>query len=367
MAAALAAAAGVAVGAVVVAGDEPETKRPSGAPPFVVDLAVRTDPEAKVLRRAGQAFERGDRRRAARILQGRTSLQARAGSALAAWPVQTSPAGDLASESVERRRPLPSRPARYWTATRTARSRRGARPARAIPTRRRPGLTRSFRSFPPRSPTLHPEPARIAASPGWAPPSSSRRSPRTHEADVRVTLLYGLALQRLDRPISARRRMRAPPSSRPETPKRSSRTRCGSRRAPRTGVLQARPAQSAVSTRSNRALPSRRAAPVAEPSRARPPAAANGRESDEIAPGKGSKAPPRPSRRRTKAVSNDRTARTERWAGRPMAVDVHRWKTPADKLGSHKNLSEGRARGAGWCQGERQVGKPRRRRVFSRR
>ena len=86
VAVAAAAAAGVAVGAVVVAGNESETKRPRGVPPFIVDLGVRTDPEAQALRRAAQAYQRGNRARAGEILGARPSLQARVGAALAAWP-----------------------------------------------------------------------------------------------------------------------------------------------------------------------------------------------------------------------------------------------------------------------------------------
>ena len=333
---ALAAAAGVAVGAVVVAGDEPETKRPSGAPPFVVDLAVRTDPEAKALRRAAQAFERGDRRRAARILQGRTSLQARVGSAFAAWPAQTlARLEELAAANPSSGAVLFHLRARSLLGRRRGRRVRGVAHdphARSRLGVRRPGLRPALSQLPARSPDLHPElprgsqhhpagPRRAArgARPGRTRPRRPGHTAlRTRASAARPADLGPAA-------VRARRPARAP------KPRSARRGRGGQVRqgAPRTGVLQARPAQSAVSTRSNRALPSRRAAPVAEPGRARPSAAANGRESDEIAAGKGSKAPPRPSRRRTKAVSNDRTARTERWAGRPMAVDVHRWKTPA--------------------------------------
>src|SRR5215211_3323145 len=84
---ALAAAGGVALGAVLVRDSEEDADRPSGVPPFVVDLGVRTDPEAAALRQAARAYSRGERRRAAWILARRMSLQARVGAALATWPV----------------------------------------------------------------------------------------------------------------------------------------------------------------------------------------------------------------------------------------------------------------------------------------
>jgi tetratricopeptide (TPR) repeat protein len=207
---ALAAAAGVAVGAVVVTGDEAETKRPSGAPPFVVDLAVRTDREAKALRRAAQAFERGDRRRAARILQGRASLQARVGSALAAWPVQTLvrlealAAANPSSGAVLFHLGL----ARYWdgdedgafAAWRTTRTRD---PDSAYAVRAADLL---FRRFPPGLPTFIPSfPVDRSITRLGPAEQLAALARKARGRDVRAKLLYGLALQRLDRPISARR------------------------------------------------------------------------------------------------------------------------------------------------------------------
>ena len=209
VAVAVAAAAGVAVGAVVVSGDE-ETKRPSGAPPFVVDLGVRTDPEAQALRRAAQAYQRGNRKRAGAILSGRKSLQARVGAILATWPDQSlSRLEDLAeahpgSGAVLFHLGL----ARYWdgdedgalAAWRTTRVRD---PDTAYAIRAADLL---FRRFPPGLPTFIPsfraEP-RITRLRPPAQLAALERAARGRE--VRAKLLYGLALQRLDRPISARR------------------------------------------------------------------------------------------------------------------------------------------------------------------
>ena len=207
---ALAAAAGVALGAVIVANDEPETKRPSGVPPFVLDLGVRTDPEAQALRRASQAYERGNRRRAERILKGQTSLQAQVGAALAAWPRQTL----VRLEDLAEANPASGAVlfhlglARYWdgdqdgafAAWRTTRARD---PDSAYAVRATDLL---FRRFPPGLPTFIPSfraDRRITRLGPAAQLEAVARDARG--TDVRAKLLYGLALQRLDRPVSARR------------------------------------------------------------------------------------------------------------------------------------------------------------------
>ena len=223
------AAAAVAVGAVVVAGDEPETKRPSGAPPFVVDLAVRTDPEAKALRRAAQAFERGDRRRAGGF--SRAGRRFRPGSAPPSRPGPPRPSRAWRTASRRIRRAAPSSSISgslaTGTVTRTARSRRGARPARdpdsAYAVRASDLL---FRSFPPGLPTFIPSFRADRSITRLGPAEQLAALARNARGrDVRGKLLYGLALQRLDRPISARRQYARAPSSRLET--RSARRRRG--------------------------------------------------------------------------------------------------------------------------------------------
>ena len=87
VAVALAAAAGVAGGAALFGGDdEPEAARPEGNPPVLVDLGVRTDPEAARLRRAAGKHSHGDFAGARAEFAGGRSLQAEAGEAISAWP-----------------------------------------------------------------------------------------------------------------------------------------------------------------------------------------------------------------------------------------------------------------------------------------
>src|ERR671912_2465368 len=87
IAVALAAAAGVAGGAVFFGGDdEPEAARPEGNPPVLVDLGVRTDPEATRLRRAAGKHSHGDLEGARAEFAGGRSLQAEAGGAVSPAP-----------------------------------------------------------------------------------------------------------------------------------------------------------------------------------------------------------------------------------------------------------------------------------------
>ena len=220
---ALAAAGGVALGAVLVRDSEEDADRPSGVPPFVVDLGVRTDPEAAALRQAARAYSRGERRRAAWILARRMSLQARVGAALATWPV-----GSRARlEQLAQANPDSGAVlfhlglARYWEGDREGavdiwRTTRTRDPDSAYGIRATDLL---FRRFPPGLPSFIPS-FRADRSVTRLPPAAQlaalERNARSR--DVRAKLLYGLALQRLERPISARRQYSAAALLAPRNP-----------------------------------------------------------------------------------------------------------------------------------------------------
>jgi len=178
-------------------------------PPFVVDLGVRTDPEAAALRRAARAYSRGERRRAARILARRTSLQARVGAALATWPD-----GSRARlEQLARANPRSGAVlfhlglARYWEGDREGavkvwRTTRTRDPNSAYGIR---ATDLVFRRFPPGLPSFIPSFRADRSVTRLAPAAQLAALERNARArDVRAKLLYGLALQRLERPISAR-------------------------------------------------------------------------------------------------------------------------------------------------------------------
>ena len=93
-AASAAVAAAVVVGIVLLqTGPTPEAaagpKRRPGPPPLTLALGVRTDPEARALRRAANAYSAGRRAEAARQFARWGSVEARVGEAFARWPTQT--------------------------------------------------------------------------------------------------------------------------------------------------------------------------------------------------------------------------------------------------------------------------------------
>lgn len=94
-AAAALAAAGVVVGVVSLQSEDHAAEAPretaprparTGNPPLVLELAFRADREARDLRRAQELVNAGNRARARPIFARYDSLEARVGSAFAAWP-----------------------------------------------------------------------------------------------------------------------------------------------------------------------------------------------------------------------------------------------------------------------------------------
>lgn len=220
---ALAAAAGVAVGAMLLGDRGDEGDRPRGVPPFVVDLGVRGDAEARALRRAAQAYRSGDRPLAGRILTGRRSLQAEVGKALATWPD-----GSLARlEELASAHPRSGAVlfhlglARFWDGDSD-----GALAAWRLTRQQDPDTAYAvrasdlvFRAFPPGRPTFVPsfrtDPA-IARLPPARQLAALARTAR--RADVRAKLLYGVALQHLERPLSAQKQFAAAARLAPTNP-----------------------------------------------------------------------------------------------------------------------------------------------------
>ena len=93
-AAAAAAAVAVVVGLVLLqTGPTPEAaagpQRRPGPPPLTLALGVRTDAEARALRRAAAAYGAGKRAQAARDFARWDSVEARVGEAFARWPAET--------------------------------------------------------------------------------------------------------------------------------------------------------------------------------------------------------------------------------------------------------------------------------------
>jgi Flp pilus assembly protein TadD len=223
-----AAAAGATVAATVLiwGGDSHAARqvgvRP-GVPPFLLDeLGVRTDPDAERLRRAERLYSRGERAAAGRVLAGDTSLGARVGAALTRWPRGTITELDGLAHARPR-----SAFVRLHLGLALAWERRDAEARRAWRAAERVG---------PDSPSavraeslLHPEfaPGRPVFVPSFGPASSLPASPQAQLAalaraarrpDWRAKILYGVALQRLERPISAERQFAAAAELAPREP-----------------------------------------------------------------------------------------------------------------------------------------------------
>jgi len=220
---ALAAALGVVGGLTLFGGDEPEAARPQGAPPVLLDLGVRTDPEAQVLRRAGQVHAGGRREEARALFARQSSLQAEAAEAISAWP-------DGTLERLEELARLHPRSgavqfhlglARFWSgdgngAVEAWSAARARDPDTAFAVRAGDLL---FRRFPPGLPTFVPSfrgPASVSRLDAPGQFAVLRRMAR--RSDARSKLLLGVALQRLDRPVSALQQFAAAARLTPASP-----------------------------------------------------------------------------------------------------------------------------------------------------
>ena len=204
-------AAGAVAAAAVLSAEEIEAdpavmsqpKPRPGSPPLELSLGIRDDNEARELRRAVQLYEDGRRAQAGRIFARFDSLEAKLGAAFAAWP--------RTEDRVEQLGALYPRSAlvqlhvglaRLWASVGGAGS-----------------AGREARDVEPDTPyavwaddLLHPElapglplftpsfPYRIEGDTPAAQLETLRASRTT-----RGLLVYGIALQRLGRPVSARR------------------------------------------------------------------------------------------------------------------------------------------------------------------
>jgi tetratricopeptide (TPR) repeat protein len=204
-------AATLTVGLTVVSDDGGDTRDiRAGNPPLVLDLGVRTDGEATALRRAQRLYSDGDEERAARVFARLSSPQAEIGQAFASWPD-----GSLARlEALGAQHPRSAVVqfhlglARFWVG-RTSEALTAWRAA----LREDPNSASAVRA----EDFLHPAaaPGRPFFVPAFAlpkglaklsPPAQYRLLERAaRRRDVNAKLLYGLALQRLGRPLSAER------------------------------------------------------------------------------------------------------------------------------------------------------------------
>jgi tetratricopeptide (TPR) repeat protein len=204
-------AAAAVVGVAALGGDEPAapTAKPrAGHPPLSLDLGVRTDAEARDLRRAATLYAQKRYPAAAAVFARYRSLEAQVGSAFAAWPdgslagLERLGSANPGSGVVQLNLGL----ARVWAA------RGDAEAAWRTALVRDPDTPYALTA----ESLLHPEFARgrpifVPAEP--FPADVARLSPPRQLALLRDrsrrsttdALLYGVALQRLGRPRSAER------------------------------------------------------------------------------------------------------------------------------------------------------------------
>lgn len=174
-----------------------------GFPPLELSLGVRDDAEARELRRALGLYDAGRRAQAGRIFAGIDSLEAKLGAAFASWPASVDRIEQLGalyprSALVQLHVGL----ARFWAGT--AGSQTAWREARDV----EPDTPYAVRA----DDFLHPEfaPGLPLFTPSFRyeiPGTSAEQQLAALRADdtVRGRLLYGVALQRLGRPVSALR------------------------------------------------------------------------------------------------------------------------------------------------------------------
>jgi tetratricopeptide (TPR) repeat protein len=225
-AAAALAAAGLTVGLTLATRTAtPHRHTQGGLPPLLLDLGVRTDAEAVALRRAANLYDRGKAQQAGLIFDRYHSVEAEVGAVLSAWhesiPVSFRGIADLAqarprSSLVQLEYGL----ALFWrgdpAATAAWQKARAAQPDTLYALRAEdllhPNFPRGLPTFVPSFP---------------APPSLGRLSPpkqlaylerQARKGGVRDKLLYGVALQRLGRQLSALQEFEAAAALAPADP-----------------------------------------------------------------------------------------------------------------------------------------------------
>jgi tetratricopeptide (TPR) repeat protein len=193
-----------------------------GAPELDLDLGVRTDDEAVALRRALALYEGGRRKQAGAIFSRYPSLQARLGAALSEWPDGFDTVAALAREHPgSSLAQLELGLAFFWQG-RLRQARAAWQKARRLQTDTSYSLRaedllhpRYFSGHPPFSPSF-PSPSELAR---LTPPQQlAFLAAHARRADAHAKLLYGTALLRLGKPISAEREFAAAAALAPNDP-----------------------------------------------------------------------------------------------------------------------------------------------------
>jgi tetratricopeptide (TPR) repeat protein len=222
-------AAVVAAGAAVLSAEElpppPEAARTleprDGLPPLELDLSLRRDEEAAALARALEAYDAGRADEAARTFGRHDSLEAKLGSAFAAWPDSIDRIEQLGalyprSALVQLHVGL----ARFWAgrggAVEAWREARNAEPDTPYAVRAGDLLEPDFAPGLPILVTDASLPEELAELPADEQLEALRE--RADGGPLEARLLYGVALQNLGRPLSARSVYTAAAAAFPDEP-----------------------------------------------------------------------------------------------------------------------------------------------------
>jgi tetratricopeptide (TPR) repeat protein len=183
------------------------------APALVLDVGVRTDPEAIALRRANRLYAAGKRAAAGRILARYNSVAAQVGAALAAWPSRTVPRLErLADLHPANALVLLHLGLAQVASGRTEAARAAWRQALARDPDTEPAVQAESLLYPrdaPGRPPFQPSFSVPGSISRLSAPSQFAALARAARGSFRGRLLYGSALQRLGRSVSAEREFAA--------------------------------------------------------------------------------------------------------------------------------------------------------------
>jgi tetratricopeptide (TPR) repeat protein len=217
-------AGGAAIAAALVLGsDDQEGGGREGAPPLVLDLGLRTDPEAIALRRGERLYSEQKRADAERIFARYDSPPAEIGSAFSHWPEGTvSKLERLAAEHPRDSRVLLHLGfARFWVGRDNEALQAWRDAARVEPDSPSAGRADDVLhpGFPRGRPHFVPSFGLPSSLTGLTAPRQVAILARfARSRDVKAKLLYGLALQRLGHRLSARRQYDAAVRLEPRNP-----------------------------------------------------------------------------------------------------------------------------------------------------
>ncbi len=219
-------AAGATVGATLLTRTTPPSSNaatPTGSPELDIDLGVRTDPEATAFRHALLLFAHGQKKKAAAIFARYDSLDGQIGAAVADWPGTFNRIAAIAQEHPRSALAQLELGLAFFYTDRVSQAESVWRKAMKL----QPDTSYAIRAedllypadFTGRPPFLpsFPAPAELGKLPA-GPTQLAFLAARARRRDAHAKLLYGAALQKLGKSISAEREFAAAAALAPNDP-----------------------------------------------------------------------------------------------------------------------------------------------------